>query len=233
MRLSPEVYERLPADSILRRLSAQELESFLGYAVTRQLAKGEALLQQGEAGDSMMIVLSGTLKTCLRSAEGREVVLDYLGAGSILGEMAVFDEKPRAATVIAIEPASVIVLQRRFVLAFLERTPRAAVRVIQVLCDKLRRTNTRIEDSAGTVTAARLARALLRLIAEHGVPRADAVALGFRISQEELGNYVGLARENVNRYLRRWAEGGLVRLSRGEVTVLDAEALEAVAHGME
>ncbi len=144
-----------------------------------------------------------------------------------------FDEKPRAATVIAVAPSSVIVLQRRFVLAFLEKMPGAAVRVIQVLCDKLRHTNTRIEDSAGTATASRLARGLLRLIAEHGVPRADAVALGFRISQEELGNYVGLARENVNRHLRRWAEGGLVRLSRGEVTVLNAGALEAVAEGVE
>lgn len=233
MQLSSDVYERLPADSILRQLTPAELEAFLGHAVVRRLAKGETLLEQGDAGDSMMLVLSGTLKACLYSAEGREIVLDYLGAGSVIGELAVFDEKPRAASVIAMGASSVIVLQRRFVMSFLEITPRAALRVIRVLCDRLRRTNTRIEDTAETATTARLARALLRLIAEHGVARADAVTIGFRISQEELGNYVGLARENTNRHLRRWAQGGLVRLSRGEVTVLDTAALEALALGMD
>lgn len=233
MRLLPQVYERLPNASILRQFTPSELEAFLDYAVTRSLTKGETLLEQGDAGDSMMLVLSGTLKACLHSADGREIVLDYLGAGSVIGELAVFDEKPRAATVIAVEDSSVIVLQRRFVVAFLEKTPGAALRIVRVLCDKLRRTNTRIEDSAESATTVRLARTLLRLIAEHGVTRTDAVTIGFRISQEELGSYVGLARENVNRHLRRWEQGGLVRIARGEVTVLDIDALEALALGMD
>jgi CRP/FNR family transcriptional regulator, cyclic AMP receptor protein len=233
MRLSPEIYERLPEDSMLRRLNAQELEAFLSYSIPRHLARGETLLEQGDSGDSMMIVLSGTLKACLRTPDGREVVLDYIGPGSVIGEMAVFDGKPRAASVVATGPTSLVVLRRRDVLAFVEKTPRAATRIIQVLCDKLRRSNMRMEDSAGAATAARLARALLRLVAEHGVLRGGAMSLDFPISQEELGNYAGLARENVNRHLRRWTEGGVVRTSRGEVTVLDAEALEAIAVGIE
>lgn len=233
MKLSPEVYDRLPPDTILRRLAGDELEAFLDYSITRTLARGEVLLEQGDSGDSLMIVLSGTLKACLRAADGREIVVDYLGAGSVIGEMAVFDEKPRAASVVAVDAASVVVLQRRFVLAFLEKRPRAALRIISVLCEKLRRTNARIEDSAETVSTARLARAILRLVAEHGVPGAGDGGLRFRVSQEELGSYVGLARENVNRHLRRWADGGLVRLSRGELVVLDIEALEALASGLE
>ena len=233
MQVSPELFDRLPADSVLRQLGPWELEAFLQYAQTRRLAAGESLLEQGAQGDSMMIVLSGTLKACLRTAEGREVVLDYLGPGSVIGEMAVFVEKPRAADVVAIEPATVIVMQRRFVIAYLEKAPAVAMRIIQAMCGKLRRANLRLEDGAGTATPARLARALLRLLSDHGIARTDDAAPGLRISQEELGNYVGLARENVNRHLRRWAESGIVRISRGEIAVLDTDALEAVALGLD
>src|SRR3546814_2552029 len=101
------------------------------------------------------------------------------------------DLKPRADSVVAIEPASVAVLQRRFVMAFVDRNPGVALRIIGVLCEKLRRTNARITDGTGCATSARLARALMRLISEHGVRHGDGVSLGFRISQEELGNYFG------------------------------------------
>src|SRR3546814_985338 len=72
------------------------------------------------------------------------------------------DLKPRADSVVAIEPASVAVLQRRFVMAFVDRNPDVALRIIGVLCEKLRRTNARITDGTGCATSARLARALMR-----------------------------------------------------------------------
>jgi len=233
MPLSEKVFEKLPEDSVLRSLSREELDDFLGFAVVKRLARGEVLIEGGDPGDSMMVVLSGTLKICVTTSSGREVVLDYLGIGGIIGEIALFDGKPRTADVIAIEPVELIVLQRRFVLPYLERHPDTALRIIQVLCDKLRRTNALVQDNAALAMGPKLARGLLRLLEEHGVRRDGALEIGFRISQSELGNYVRLSRENVNRQLREWDEAGLVRISRGHVVVLDEDGLRRVAVGEE
>ena len=87
MDLSDKVYEELPGDSVLRSLSRQELSDFISFAVVKRLTRNETLIKAGDPGNSMMIVLSGTLKICISSSSGREVVLDYLGPGGIIGDI--------------------------------------------------------------------------------------------------------------------------------------------------
>ena len=135
MALADQLIEKLPEGSILRSLTRSELDGFLDFAVVKRLGRNETLIEAGDPGDSMMIVLTGTLKVCVDASSGREVVLDYLGPGGIIGEIAVFDGKPRTANVIAIENAELVVLQRRVVLPFLEKHPAASLRVIEMLCD--------------------------------------------------------------------------------------------------
>ena len=101
--LSGKVYDQLPQESILRSLSREELSDFMSFAVVKRLTRNETLIAAGDSGDSKMIVLSGTLTVCVTSSSGREVVLDYLGPGGIIGEIAVFDGKPRTADVIAVD----------------------------------------------------------------------------------------------------------------------------------
>ncbi len=179
----------------------------------------------------MMIVMAGTQKVSVRSSTGREVVLDYLGPGAVIGEIALFDGKPRTADVIAIDAVEVIVLQRRFVLPFLEKNPTAALRIIEMLCDKLRRTNALVSDGAAVPMGQKLARGVLRLIDEHGVREDGALSLGFRLSQGDLGNYVNLSRENVNRQLGEWEQAGLVEVARGRIAIRDEEGLRRIADG--
>lgn len=229
--LTDRVFESLPKETVLGLLSRADLSEFLGFAVIKRLARGETLIEAGDPGDSMMIVLQGTLKVCVNTSKGRQVVLDYLGPGGVIGEIALFDGKPRTASVIAMEAAEVIVLQRRFVVPFLEKKPAAALRIIEMLCDKLRRTNALVRDGAAAAMGPKLARGILRLLGEHGVRRDGAVSISFRISQTELGNYVNLSRENVNRQLHEWEEAGLVKVARGQVSIIDEAGLHRVAEG--
>ena len=232
MALVDQIVEKLPQDSILRSLTRAELEDFLGFAVVKRLTRNETLIEAGDPGDSMMIVLSGTLKVCVNASTGREVVLDYLGPGEIIGEIAVFDGKPRTASVIAIEAAELVVLQRRVVLPFLEKHPAASLRIIEMLCDKIRRTNAIVQDSTAISKAPRLALDLLRLLDEHGVEGDEGYSLNFRISQTELGNYVNISRENVNRQLREWEDAGIVKVSRSSISIQDRDALRKIADGI-
>jgi CRP/FNR family cyclic AMP-dependent transcriptional regulator len=229
--LTERVLETLPAGSVLGLLSPAELKEFLDFAVVKRLKRGEPLVRANDPGDSMMIVMAGTLKVSVRSSTGREVVLDYLGPGAVIGEIALFDGKPRTADVIAIDAVEVIVLQRRFVLPFLEKNPTAALRIIEMLCDKLRRTNALVSDGAAVPMGQKLARGVLRLIDEHGVREDGALSLGFRLSQVDLGNYVNLSRENVNRQLGEWERAGLVEVARGRIAIRDEEGLRRIADG--
>ncbi|MGB0630799.1 MAG: Crp/Fnr family transcriptional regulator [Alphaproteobacteria bacterium] len=232
MALADQIIEKLPSDSILRSLTRGELDDFLGFATVKRLNRNETLIEAGDPGDSMMIVLSGTLKVCVHASSGREVVLDYLGPGEIIGEIAVFDGKPRTANVIAIENAELVVLQRRVVLPFLEKHPSASLRIIEMLCDKLRRTNAIVQDSTANSKAPRLALGILRLLEEHGVEGDNGLSIGFRISQTELGNYVNISRENVNRQLREWEDAGVIRVGRGSISIQDRDALQRIADGL-
>lgn len=233
MQLSRVVYDRLPTDSILKGLSEPDLEELLGFAVTKRLGRNETLIEQHDPGDSMMVVLSGMMKACVFSSSGKEVVLEYLGAGSIIGELALFDGEPRAASVVAIEPSELVVLQRRFVMAFLEKKPLIALGVIRTLCRKIRRTNSLVQDTAGLAMGPKLARGLIRLLEEYGEQNEEGLSLPFRLSQAELGSYVSLSRENVNRQLKIWEDSGIVQLSQGRIRVQDEEGLRSIAEGLD
>jgi CRP-like cAMP-binding protein len=233
MGFAETVRARLPAQSVLTSLSAEEFESLFAFAVSRRLARGEVLFERDDPGDSMMVVVSGTLKACTITSRGREVVFDYIGSGGPVGEIALLDGAPRTARVVAMEPAELVVLQRRFLLPWLTKHPGASLRFIEVLCARLRRTNALVEDNAGLAMGPRLARGLLRLAEDHGVRKAGRVRLDFPISQGDLGNYVSLSRENVNRQLRDWAQAGYIELARGRISIVDHDAIADIAEAVE
>lgn len=229
MASADEVLSKLPEDSILKSFDAAEQAELFRYAVTRKLKKGEILFDYGDPADSMVVALAGTLKVSVLSEQGREIVLDYVGGGGILGEIAVLDGGPRAASVTAIEPAEVLVFQRRHLLPALGANQKAALRVVEILCRRLRRTNAMVQDNTALAMGPKLARGILRLMEDHGVGEDAERALGFKINQTDLGNYVSLSRENVNRQLREWADEGLVKMDKGRISILDEETLREVA----
>jgi len=229
MGVADSVRARLPEQSVLKSLSDEELNGLFAFGVTRRLGRGDVLFERGDPGDSMMVVLTGTLKAAATTAQGREVVFDYIGPGGVVGEIALLDGESRTARVVAMEPAEVVVLQRRFLMPWLDRHRGAALRIIQVLCRKLRRTNALVEDHAGLAMGPKLARGLLRLAEEHGIHKDGRVSFNFPISQGDIGGYVSLSRENVNRQLREWTAAGYIELDHGKIAIVDHEALEAIA----
>lgn len=176
-----------------------------------------------------MIVLSGRIKIRTVSADGREIVLNFIEPGQLFGEIALLDGKPRTAGAAILEPCEVFVLRRQAVLSFLEQNPLAAIRLIGVLCQKLRRTTQMFEEKLLLSMAPRVARALLRLASEHGRKIADGIIIDLKLSQSELGAYIGLSRENVNRQLGAWREAGIVSSREGRIVLHALKQLETLA----
>jgi CRP/FNR family transcriptional regulator, cyclic AMP receptor protein len=228
-RRAVDIVDALGESEIFGALYEDELKELARLGTTVRYPSGRTLFERGDPGDSLMVVLDGRVKISSLSAEGREVVLNFIDPGQVLGEIALLDGKPRTAGATTLEPTELFVLKRQAVLGFLEEQPLVAIRLIGVLCQKLRRTTQMLEDKLLLNMAPRVARGLLRLAAEHGRRTAEGVLIDMKLSQSDLGAYVGLSRENVNRQLSAWRDGGIVDLRGGRVLIRAPKDLEALA----
>ena len=197
-------------------------------AVTRRLAEREELSHKGDAGTQVFLVVAGRLKASASSSAGQEVVFSILGPGDVVGELALFSRGRRTATVMALEPSELVVFEGCEVRRILRSKPDAALRLLEILAGRLRRTSERIEDQAFLGVRARLAKTLLELSRRFGEPTADGHRIELRLSQEELGVMVSATRESVNKHLREWTRDGVVSTDRGWMTLHAPDRLAAL-----
>ncbi len=223
------VRQAAPEGSLIHALDEDDAFNLLKNAPRRPIKKGAALFAQGDDGDFAALILSGAVKINTFSASGREVVYAYLSTGDLVGELSALDGGDRTASASVIEKGEVAIIMRQDFQATLMRKPEIALKVIENLCLRLRGANALIESDRSAATGPRLARGLLRLLREHGVEDHGAHRVGFKISQSDLGSFVSLSRENVNRQLHEWVDEGLVALASGRVTVLERDALQEIA----
>ena len=221
---------RLLANCILfRGLVENERDAVVARARLRHFAAGETIFLMGSPGDSMMAVLTGQIRISVPSPEGREIVLAIFQPGEVFGEIALLDGKERTADARALTACDLAILDRRDVFAFLERKPNAWPRLVEVLCDRLRTTDQHIAEVALLQLPVRLAKALLRMADSETNAAAGRAADTIQLSQRELGNIVGAARESVNKCLREWQRSGLVRIEGTSITISDRATLKDVA----
>lgn len=218
--------ETLNAQSLLAGCMADELADIAARGSVKSFKPGTAIILQGDPGDTLWIMLKGLARVSMVAANGREIVLDYAERGAVLGEIAFLDGGERTATVEAIEPVEALGLTRAAFAEIVGKHQGLAMRLLQAMARRLRQNNTVIEADRAYTSGPRLARFLLRLIMGG---EGEEARLKIALSQGELGNFAGMSREQINRQLSAWADGGIVALKGGRVTVLDREALVDIA----
>lgn len=224
-----EVRKALDDNDVFGALPETDLAALIGFGTTVTLGAGKTIFQKDDPGESMMVVLAGRVKISNYSQDGKEAVLNFIEPGQVFGEIALLDGKPRTADATAMLASELFVLHRRDLLPFLEARPQVAIRLIEVLCAKLRRTTSMVEEVMLLNMGPRIAKAILRLAEEHGRKRGSEVRIELKLSQRELGGHVGLARENINRQLRQWSQDGILTSEGGHITILDEARLRRLA----
>ncbi len=214
---------------LFRPLDAEERRNLMAHAHRRSFAPGEHIFHIGAPGHSLMAVLSGSVRISVPSPEGKEITLAVLEPGAVFGEIAVLDGKERTADAAAITTCELVILERRDVLAFLERQPKVSLKLLEVLCARLRRADEQIAEIAFLELPTRLAKTIWRLADNPAAWRPGAPPLKLPLTQRELGNLIGGTRESVNRCLREWQRRGIIRIEDGVIAVLDPPALEELA----
>jgi len=212
---------------ILGELPTSSLQRLLTCATTRKVRRGTTLFTKGDAGTQLIAVLSGRVKIMVSSPDGREAVLNVVHEGEIFGEIALFDGRPRTAGAIAISDCELLSIDRRHFLPLVREQPDIAIRLIEILCVRLRRSSEQFEDIMFLNLRARVAKLLLRLAEDVKGPPPRKVL----VTQQEMSQMAGMSRESINKQLRAWAQAKWVRLQRGGVLVLRPEALAAIVEG--
>jgi CRP/FNR family cyclic AMP-dependent transcriptional regulator len=223
-----DIIAQLSRDPILRSLDGAALETIMEHSHTRPLRARARLFAAGDAGSALYLVLNGWLKLTRGSPSGRDIVLELAGPGSVFGELAVLCDRPRAADAVALSACRVLAIDGRTLVKVLRAHPDALLALVRLLGERLARTTAQMED--GLIPAEpRLARAVLRLaMLEPRITRTGAV-IDLGLSQSDLGELTGLARESINKLLRGWRDAGWINVDGRIIILTDLPALRAVA----
>jgi CRP-like cAMP-binding protein len=196
-----------------------ELDDILKFATEKRYRRGQTIFQRGDNGSSLMAVLHGRVRISSVSGEGKEVTLNVISPGEIFGELALLDGKPRSNDAAATEDTLLLVVERRYFLPFLAKNADLTLRLLAVLCEKLRRTSMALEEIALFDLPVRLARVLQKLAVDYGRPGPCGTRIEMKLSQRDLSNLVAASRESVNKQLRTWRERKVVDLEDGFIVL--------------
>lgn len=209
-------------------LNRAELESFADLTRERAYPRGSVILFENDPGDSLFIVRSGRVKVVLIGEDGREVILGVLGVGQHFGELALIDEQPRSAHVIAMEDANLIILRREDFRKRVEENPPVAWSLLIELSRRLRRADDKIGGLVLLDVPGRIARLLLDLAEESG-----SEVIEKSLTHQTIAQMIGASRETVSRAMKEFQDTGLINVDRRRITLANRPALEERAQARE
>jgi CRP-like cAMP-binding protein len=219
---------------IFGALQPELLNQLSAYAIPRAVKRGTMIFARGDSGTALFAIASGTVKISAPSAEGKGAVFNLISEGAIFGEIAVLDGLPRTADATALTDCELMVIERRDFISLIRERAEFAVKLIEVLCRRLRHTTGQLEDVMFLDLPGRLAKALLQ--SAEGVAPAPAdkgggkqVAKKILLTQRNLSEMIGMSRESTNKQLRAWEKQKLIELQRGGIVILAPAALETIA----
>lgn len=220
----------------LRRcaLFAQVADETLGLCASslrvRRFRKHETIFHQGDPGDSLYVIESGSVKIVLPWPEGEDgAIIATLVRGDFFGELALIDGAPHSATAIAVEPVEALVLQRDRFEELIETQPQLRRALFAGLVAELRRLTGHVEELHFLDLPGRLASRIVRLARESNPEQNRDVRLDWPFTQSDLAAMIGGTRQTVNRLLADMTARDLIRLERDSLLIPDLERLARAA----
>jgi CRP/FNR family transcriptional regulator, nitrogen oxide reductase regulator len=221
--LKNEYSQIVRGSSIFNSLDEKELEELVQLIREHRFPAGQMVFWEGDDSGYFYFIAEGRIKVSKLASTGKEIVLAYFGPGEMVGEVAVFENKPYPASAQSNESTRLLGIQKTAFMDFLTRNPRTAIRIIAVLSGRLRDSQSRLRDLAGERDEQRLARMLLMLSAKMG--------LVLPFTRQEISDMAGTTTETTIRILSQWKERGIVSSVRGKITIKDETKLKLLAEG--
>lgn len=197
-------------------LTPAQLASIGSHMSLRVYEKGEVIVREGETADSLHIILAGKVKVFMTGEGHKEVILSTLGPGDFFGEIPVFDQAPRTASVATLESCHLQTLSYHSFRKVLDRSPDIARKVMVTMAARLRHADRQIGSLALMNISSRVSRALMELAIVSNGQR----VVGEPFTQKDLAGMIGASREMVNRTLKDLMDQGHIAVHRKSITLL-------------
>jgi len=221
---SAEIQKLLDTATLLVGLSPETLAQVTSHAVTRTHPANRAILLEHDWGGSVYFILDGWVKIRTYNVEGKEVTLNILGKGEIVGEMAALEDSPRSTDAITLTTATISNIPAQDFIYLLKSEPLAGIRLSQLMAKRLRQLNQRLR-LRETDSLSRVADAIL-FLAEGQGQKSGQSAIIPNLPHRELSSISGLARETVTRTLIKLEKKGLIQRQQQSLCIPDLAALE-------
>jgi len=207
-------------------LGPEELAHVADVAVPRRYEPGAVVFREGDASDTCYVVRSGHARAIRQHNDGRAITLANFGPGDIFGELAMFEDERRSATVETLDAVEAVALLGADMRRLMRETPEIAVGVVVSLGRRLRAANERIASQSFQTVQSRVATVLTQLVAEaqaEGAGERDVLVVA---TQADVAKLAGSSRESASRFLAVLERAGVIEQGRGKLTVHDVSALE-------
>jgi CRP/FNR family transcriptional regulator, cyclic AMP receptor protein len=214
---------RVPVFSTLER---DDLERIAGFAVPRTFEPGQIVFREGDASDTCYIVRAGRARAVREHPDGRTITLATFGSGDIFGELAMFEDELRSATVEAVQRTSVVAVLGPDMRRLMAEHPEISIRLVVALGRRLRETNERLAKQSFQTVQSRVAVVLGELVAQAVSAGAGEKEVHLTATQADLAKLAGSSRESASRFLAVLERAGVISQGRGRLVVHDPTALE-------
>jgi CRP/FNR family transcriptional regulator len=229
MLLPKEKIRLLSMVDVLEPLSQEELEEFSRRVPDTYIEQGRVFYTPEDPSEALFMLKKGRVRIYKVAPDGWEFTLAVVEAGTMFGEMALTAQRLREAYAEAIEPSYVCVLKSEDLERLVRANPEVGLRMIQVLSERLRICETRLEDIGLKEVTARLASLVLQLAESEGVMAFEGPKIPTHYTHRQLATMIGASRESVTRAFTKLQKAGAVELRRRHIYVKDVEALERAA----
>jgi len=223
---SEDTIALLRAVPVFSDLGEDELARVADVAVPRQFVAGEVVFREGDESSTCYVVRQGRARAVREHPDGRSITLANFGPGDIFGELAMFDDERRSATIETLEDTEAIAILGGDMRRLLSEHAEIAVKMLASLGRRLRETNERLARQSFQTVQSRVASVLLQLVAgarSEGTEEGDVLITS---TQASLAQLAGSSRESASRFLAVLERAGIITQGRGKLVVHDPSALE-------
>lgn len=218
---------------LFKGMNGCDITSLLSVARRHAVAAGSAFFHEGDTAGRCFLVVAGHVKLVQQGSDGSQVVVRFVGPGEMMGWVAVLGGTEFPGTAEAVSDSVALAWDRDAIRQAILDRPVMALNALEVLGGRLREAQERLRELATERVEQRLARALLRLVAQAGRPDGTAIEIAFPVSRQTLAEAAGATLHTASRILAGWGAKGIVGGGRQRLVVLRPDRLRILAEEAE
>ena len=230
MATAEESVDLLGNVPVFETLVPDDLRRVADVAVPRSFTAQTVIFREGDDSDTCYVVRNGHARAVRENPDGRTITLAHFGPGDIFGELAMFDDEKRSATIEALDDLDALAILGADMRRLLREHPEIAVKLVIALGRRLRAANERLTRQSFQTVQSRVAVVLGGLVRQAQSEGADGSDVLVTITQADIAQLAGSSRESASRFLAVLERAGVVTQGRGRVTVHDPAALDGYVY---